>query len=258
MAARSDRTARRGRAPKQSAASTCYGGVQYFFTGRYLQTQEGIENPLPTLNAMHDFSQQEKGFGYMSTFVDPWTRLSLIMGTSTNTYQIPERARRAALFAGLTSAFGVSSFDSTQLNERQDEDTQFGVLALQRSANGFDGQLSYFTRYDNLHFMPDPVGDLLLNGIASDISRQAYTNGVQGDASYVLNSAHTLRMGFTVSAETDLGRQYVAGSRRSTQRIRPARRRPCGDEPPFADHRRRRQARLARRRLCPGRVEDHR
>ena len=71
------------------------------------------------------------------------------------------------------------------LNERQDEDTQFGVLALQRSVNGFDGQLSYFTRYDNLHFMPDPTGDLLLNGIASDISRQAYTNGVQGDASYI-------------------------------------------------------------------------
>ena len=87
------------------------------------------------------------------------------------------------------------------LNENQYEDTQFGVLALQRSVNGFDGQLSYFTRYDDLHFMPDPVGDLLLNGIASDISRQAYTNGIQGDASYVLTPAHTLRMGFTVSGE---------------------------------------------------------
>jgi outer membrane receptor protein involved in Fe transport len=67
--------------------------------------------------------------------------------------------------------------------------------------NGFDGQLSYFTRYNNLHFMPDPVGDLLLNGIASDISRQSYTNGIQGDGSYVINPAHTLRMGFTVSGE---------------------------------------------------------
>ena len=85
------------------------------------------------------------------------------------------------------------------------------MLALQRSVNGFDGQISYFTRYDNLHFMPDPVGDLLLNGIASDISRQAYTNGVQGDASYLVTPAHTLRMGFTVSGRTGLGRQHVAG-----------------------------------------------
>ena len=101
----------------------------------------------------------------------------------------------------LPSAFGVTTFDSSKLNERQNEQSQFGVLALQRSVNGFDGQLSYFTRYNNLHFIPDPAGDLLLNGIASDISRQSYTNGFQSDASYAINAAHTLRAGFTVSAE---------------------------------------------------------
>ena len=95
----------------------------------------------------------------------------------------------------------AGTFNSAQLNENQYEDTQFGVLALQRSVNGFDGQLSYFTRYNDLHFTPDPVGDLALNGIASDISRQSFTNGVQGDASYMINSAHTLRTGFTVSGE---------------------------------------------------------
>jgi len=187
-------------ATKSSSGDSCYGGVQYFFTGRYVQTREGIENPLPTLNAIHDFSQQAKGFAYLSTFIDPWTRMTMMMGTSTTSYQIPNTPNvpNSPL---VSSAFGVTSFDSTALNERQDEDTQFGVLAVQRWVNGFDGQLSYFTRYDNVHFMPDPTGDLLLNGIASDVSRQAYTNGVQGDGSYVLNAAHTLRAGFTVSAE---------------------------------------------------------
>jgi outer membrane receptor protein involved in Fe transport len=184
--------------PAKQQAENCFGGVQYFFTGSYLQTTEGIENPQPTLNAIHDFSQQEKGFAYMSSFLDPYTRLSLIAGTATNSFQIPNVPNQPTM---LTSAFGVTSFDSAKLNENQDEDTQFGVLALQRSVNGFDGQLSYFTRYNNLHFMPDPVGDLLLNGIASDVSRQSYTNGVQGDASYLVNGAHTLRMGFTVSDE---------------------------------------------------------
>jgi outer membrane receptor protein involved in Fe transport len=87
------------------------------------------------------------------------------------------------------------------LNENQTEFTQYSVLALQRSTPGFDGQISYFTRYNNLHFMPDPTGDLLLNGIASDVSRQSYSNGIQADGSYIINSAHTLRAGFTVSAE---------------------------------------------------------
>jgi outer membrane receptor protein involved in Fe transport len=185
-------------APK---SQSCSGGVQYFFTGTYLQNREGIENPLPTLNPIHDFSQQERGFAYMSTFVDPWTRLTMMMGTATNAFQIPN-TQNAPLNSAITPpVLGASTFSSQFLNERQDEDTQFGVVALQRSVNGFDGQLSYFTRYDNLHFMPDPTGDLLLNGIASDVSRQAYTNGVQGDASYVLTPAHTLRAGFSVSAE---------------------------------------------------------
>jgi outer membrane receptor protein involved in Fe transport len=187
---------------KAAAAGTaCIGGLQYFITGQYLQTTEGIENPLPTLNAIHDFSQQEKGFAYASTFLDPYTRLSLIAGTSTSNFQIPNVPGAPLSMAIVPPVLGASAFNSAQLNERQDEDTQFGVLALQRSVDGFDGQLSYFTRYDNLHFMPDPTGDLLLNGIASDISRQMYTNGVQGDGSYVINAAHTLRAGFAVSAE---------------------------------------------------------
>jgi outer membrane receptor protein involved in Fe transport len=188
--------------------SNCTAPVQYFFSGRYLQTTEGIENPLPTLNAIHDFSQQEKGFGYMSTFIDPWTRLSLITGTSYSTFQIPNvpgaplNPNVVVPPGGFGGAFGsTTTFDSSLLNENQTEFTQYGVLALQRSANGFDGQLSYFTRYNDLHFVPDTIGDFFLNGIASDISRQSYTNGIQADGSYMINPAHTLRAGFTVSAE---------------------------------------------------------
>jgi outer membrane receptor protein involved in Fe transport len=190
-----------GKAPPSSSANWCFPGVQYFFSGRYLQTTEGIENTLPTLNAIHDFSSQEKGFAYMSAFVDPWTRVSLIAGTAVNNFQIPNTPGAALNGTVTPPVFGVSTFNSALLNENQFEQTEYGVLALQRSANGFDGQLSYFTRYNQLHFMPDPVGDLLLNGIASDISRQSYSNGLQGDASYVVNAAHTVRAGFTVSAE---------------------------------------------------------
>jgi outer membrane receptor protein involved in Fe transport len=191
-----------GKAPPSS--SDCLPGVQYFLTGRYLQTTEGIENPLPTLNAIHDFSEQEKGFGYVSAFIDPATRLSLIVGTATNTFQIPNVPGQPVGMNGnppVTSVNGITTFNSALLNENQYEDTQFGVLALQRSVNGFDGQLSYFTRYNFLHFTPDPVGDLLLNGIASDVTRESYTNGIQGDGSYYINQAHTIRAGFTLSGE---------------------------------------------------------
>jgi outer membrane receptor protein involved in Fe transport len=185
-------------------SAECFAGVQYYFTGRYLQTNMGIENPTPAYNAIHDFSQQEKGFAYMSTFIDPTTRLSLIAGTAYSTFQIPNVPGKPVGQAGnppVTDAFGVTSFNSALLNENQNELTQYGVLALQKSANGFDGQLSYFTRYNALHYTPDPIGDLLLNGIASNIVRTSYTNGLQGDGSYQINPAHTIRAGFTVSGE---------------------------------------------------------
>jgi outer membrane receptor protein involved in Fe transport len=52
-----------------------------------------------------------------------------------------------------------------------------------------------------LQFTPDVIGDLLLNGIASEIIRTSYTNGIQGDGSYQVNPANTVRAGFTVSRE---------------------------------------------------------
>jgi outer membrane receptor protein involved in Fe transport len=185
---------------KAPAYADCFLGVQYFFTGSYLQNTVGIENPTPAYNAIHDFTQQEKGFAYMSAVVDPTTRVSLIAGTSINAFQIPNNPGQPTSSL-VPSAFGVTSFDSSLLNENQYEVTHYGVLALQTSKDGLDTQLSYFTRYNSLHFSPDPIGDLLINGIASNVLRTSYTNGLQGDAAYQLNSSHTIRAGFTVSGE---------------------------------------------------------
>ena len=138
----------------------------------------------------------------MSAFVDPTTRISLIAGIANNNFQIPNVSRSAAT-SGVPSPTpsATTNFNSALLNENQNESTQFDVLPAQKSYEGFDGQLSYFTRYNNLHFLPDPIGDLLINGIASNVYRTAYINGIQGDGSYQLNSSHTLRSGFSVSSE---------------------------------------------------------
>jgi outer membrane receptor protein involved in Fe transport len=188
---------------KATPASTdCFAGVQYYFTGRYLQNTVGIENPTSAYNAIHDFTQQERGFAYMSAIIDPTTRVSLIAGTANSNFQIPNVPGAPIGQNGfVTNAFGVTSFNSALLNENQVETTHFSVLSLQKSVDGFDGQLSYFTRYDNLRFTPDPIGDLLLNGIASNVGRTSLTNGLQGDGSYQVNASHTLRAGFSVSAE---------------------------------------------------------
>jgi outer membrane receptor protein involved in Fe transport len=181
-----------------------YGGTvgqtQYFVSGRYFGSNLGIENPTPAYNAIHDNTSQEKGFLYLSTVLDPSSRLTFMSGVSNGLYQIPNNPGQTPAF----TAFGVSSFDSTLLNERQSEFNQFNVLAYQKSGDGIDYQFSYFNRYSQLHFLPDTIGDLVFNGVASDVYRQSVINGIQEDTSYRVGFAHTLKFGFSASAERSL------------------------------------------------------
>jgi outer membrane receptor protein involved in Fe transport len=181
-----------------------YGGTigqtQYYVSGRYFGSSVGIENPTPAYNAIHDNTSQEKGFLYLSTVLDPNSRLTLISGVSNGSYQIPNNPGQTPAF----TAFGQSNFDSSLLNERQTEFNQFNVLAYQHAGDGYDYQLSYFNRYSQLHFYPDPIGDLVFNGIASDVYRQSFVNGIQEDTSYRVGFAHTLKFGFSASEERSL------------------------------------------------------
>src|SRR5207248_5228721 len=167
------------------------GSTEYFFTAKYLQNILGIENPLPTLNAIHDRTEQDRSFAYGSTIIDPWTRVSFIGGIANNKFQIPDRPGIPPSF----TAFGSAMFDSTKLNENQVEHYKFAVVALQKSVNDVDFQLAYFNRASTVHFMPDPLGDLMFNGVASDVFRGSVVNGIQADSAFRLNPAHTLRVG---------------------------------------------------------------
>jgi outer membrane receptor protein involved in Fe transport len=181
-----------------------YGGTagqtQYFLSGRYFTSSLGIENPTPANEAIHDRTSQEKGFLYLSTVLDPTSRLTFMSGFSNAAYQIPNNPGQASNF----TAFGLNSFDSSTLNERQYELSQFNVLAYQKSVEDIDYQISYFNRYNQLHFRPDLVGDLIINGVASDVYRQSAINGIQEDTAWRWGFAHTLRFGFSVSAERSL------------------------------------------------------
>ena len=174
------------------------GSTEYFFNGRGFTSNLGIENPTDSRNAIHDRTYQGNFFSYTSTVLDAQTRVATIFGNTTNRFQIPNNPGQMPRF----TAFGVSNFDSTMLNEKQAEQNTFGVLALQKSVNGLDLQVSAFSRYSTLHFIPDTIGDLVFNGIASDVYRRGFANGLQGDGAYKLNDAHTLRAGFTVTGES--------------------------------------------------------
>jgi outer membrane receptor protein involved in Fe transport len=180
--------------------SFTYGGTigqtQYFFSGRFLSDNVGIENPTSGYNAIHDQTGQEKFFGYVSTILPNDMRLTFMTGTSISKFQIPNSPNQAPQF----TAFGVNNFNSSSLNENQVERNFYNVLALQKSYGALDTQLSFYSRYSSLHFIPDTVGDVVFNGVASDVTRTSLLNGAQFDGAYHLGP-HTMRFGFNVSAE---------------------------------------------------------
>ncbi len=178
-----------------------YGGTvgqtQFFATGRYFGSNLGIENVTTAADAIHDHTDQGKFFGYTSTLLDDRSRLTFLTGTSISRFQIPANPGQPAAFA----VTGVGDFDSAAVNEHQLERNYYSVLAWQKSLGDVDLQVSYFNRYSSVHFTPDPIGDLVFNGVASDIGRTSLVNGVQADTAYRLNDVHTIRTGMVTSAE---------------------------------------------------------
>ncbi len=179
--------------------SIAYGGsagdTQYFFSGRGNWNSLGIENPTPAYNAIHDDTEQGKFFGYLSTLIDSSTRFSLMSGASYSAFQIPNNPGQTPL-----GDYPVA-FNSANLNENQYERYLYDIAALQTKGGAIDTQLAVYYRYANVHFIPDIAGDLVFNGVASNVTRESDLYGAQFDASYRLNDAHTLRGGFAVSAE---------------------------------------------------------
>ncbi|WP_428486282.1 TonB-dependent receptor [Rhodopila sp.] len=175
------------------------GAIDYFITGDFLHTRIGIENPTSSFNAIHDLSNQYHGLLHVSGIVDPTTRISFIAGVSNDVFQIPNNPNQTPTL-GLT-VNGISDFNSASLTEHQREITDFGILSLQKHIDTVDIQISAFSRYTSLYFTPDPLGDLLYNGISQTAARSVWSTGAQTDASWRVNDSHTVRAGFQGSGE---------------------------------------------------------
>lgn len=173
------------------------GPWDFFVTGSYLRSNQGIENPSRTRSPLHNDTEQYRGLAYISRAIDDRTRLSFITGSSWNRFQIPNSAGQAPEFA----AFGTGDFDSRLLRSRQSEQNYFNVLALQSSLGALDVQVAAFHRTSITRYTPDPVGELVFNGVASQVQRRSDALGLQGDGVYRLNERHTLRFGASVIAD---------------------------------------------------------
>jgi outer membrane receptor protein involved in Fe transport len=167
------------------------GNWSYFFTANYLENNVGIENPTASRDPIHDHTNQVKAFGDVSYLINNDTRVSLIFGMTNNRFQLPNNPNQTPQFGYLD----ITNFNSADLNERQDEQTRFGALALQGKWGDTAYQVSVGQRYSGLQYYPDEIGDLMFNGVAGQINQGDRASTLQADFSMPWATDHTLRYG---------------------------------------------------------------
>jgi outer membrane receptor protein involved in Fe transport len=184
-----------------------HGQWNYYFTGSFEENGQGIENPVNSTNPIHDDAQRYSGFGYMDYVIDKTSRFTLMLSGEQAQFQIPNNPGQIPNFALAghpPDPFNpaASFFDSSNLNENQNEQNYYAIEAYQKTAGDLSFQLSTYQRYSSVLFRPDETGDLIFNGVASRVDQSLFANGSQGDASWIINDQHTLRFGYQADIES--------------------------------------------------------
>jgi len=192
-----------GGSHEQVSPSLEYGGssgnLNYFVSLSYLHGDLGVESPDGRSDPLHDHTDQFQGFGYLEDIIDPESKVSLIVGSSIERFQIPDLTGQTPSLG--FNVGGQTAYPSDQLNENQREVTHYGVVSYLHSTDQLTTQVSLFGRYSTLAFTPDVTGDLLYDGIAQDASKSDTAGGVQAEGVYHLTNAHTLRGGVIVEVD---------------------------------------------------------
>jgi outer membrane receptor for ferrienterochelin and colicins len=180
-----------------------YGGSEgrfnYFVSGDFLRNDLGIESPDGRSSPDHDHTTQYHAFAYLEYILDEENRLSAVLSSSAAKFQIPNRAGQ---LPGIANADGTpltvngqTTYASDALDDSQRELNHFAILSWQHSQGALDVQTSATARYSSLNFTPDPLGDILFDGIAQNAYKQNVAYALQSDAAYKLNDTHTIRAG---------------------------------------------------------------
>ncbi len=173
----------------------CQGNFSYYLTGLYLQSNLGLSSAVPAPDPIHDAVQQGQGFAYLTYALNAATKLSLISGMTVASNQFPNQPNQTPEFQ--LEQVNPALHPSSAINSSLEQQDYYGVLALNGviGANA-DYQLAYTAHYNEETFNPDPVGDLIYQGIASKVFTSDLSNSLAGDLTYRMGTAHTLRGGF--------------------------------------------------------------
>ncbi|MGH7015485.1 MAG: TonB-dependent receptor [Caulobacteraceae bacterium] len=184
------------------------GPVNWFASASWLQDDLGIDSPDASADPLHDWTRQFRGFAYLEDILSREDRVSVMLSSSDQRFQIPDQlGLEPTLGLSVANPTGAPTlYPSQDLNERQTENTQFAALSWLHAGERLTSQVSLVGRYSTLLYQPDPLGDLLWQGVSQQAYRQDVATDLQGEAAYKLASAHTVRGGFLFEIDRSISR----------------------------------------------------
>lgn len=178
------------------------GGTNIFVTGSLKHSNIGLDSSDGSASPKHDRTDQFDGFAFLDHALDEQSRLSLILGATSDRFQMPNVSGLDAatqtgpsVFQRPLDVLGIRHYPSDRLGNTQNDGGGYAIVSYQRSTEKLTYQVSGFAHISTYGLNSDPTGDLLFDGISQTARNREISAGLQVEAAYTLSAAHTIRSG---------------------------------------------------------------
>ena len=135
----------------------------------------------------HNATNQAEAFAYLSRLIDDRQRVSLILGSSTEQFQLPYAGPAGAALGRVTGG------------QRQDD--QYGIASYEWTGARLTLQASTFARSSSLSVDPDPARNPEPDGESVSASNRDVAAGVQIEGVYQAGETHAVRSGYIATVD---------------------------------------------------------
>lgn len=161
------------------------GKTSYFATASYLRDTIGLGAPDGSASPRHDRTDQIEGLAFIDHTIDGRSRLSLLLGSSNEHFQIPE------VPGGTIAADPFNPIDAGSMRTN----SQYATLSYLQSDDGNTLQLSLFGRYGTDRLQPGASAGLVPTGLGGSRRDRDWMGGVQIEDAITLGEHHMIRLG---------------------------------------------------------------
>jgi hypothetical protein len=171
----------------------CHGALSSYVSGLYSQNNTAFSSATAGPTPIHDLTHQGQLFGFFSYPLSPTETLSVLLSGVASRNQLPN-------VAGLAPEFDLAGLPVPPASAAIDSYLDFSdALAVVTLSGALTDRVSYQIAASqhaiSQRFEPDPVGELIYQGVASSARHEDHDTTLEGDLSFALG-AHTLGTGF--------------------------------------------------------------